>query len=285
MFIEQRAIVGGQELNYARGPERRETLLFLHGVSRRWETFLNLLPQLSSRYEIIALDHRGHGKSSMAKSYYVADYVQDVVGFVREVIGRPTLIYGHSLGAMAAVGAAAEIPDLVRGIILEDPPFGAMGKKIGEGALKSIFAGMQMCAGDSRPVADIARDFGEVEVHDAQTGSSIQMREIRDGVSLRFAARSLQDVDPQVFSSIVVGDWLRGYEMEKIFPRVMAPTLLMQADPGAGGMLADEEAEDFRRQAREVVLIQMAGVPHLMHWGAAERVLTNVWGFLNSIAD
>lgn len=283
MFAEQTISINGQTLNYAHGGTGGMPLLFLHGVSRRWESFLPLLPQLSANYEVFALDQRGHGKSSLGKSYHVVDYVEDAVRFVRDVIRRPTVVYGHSLGAMVAAGVAAKLPELVAGAILEDPPFRAMGDRIAEGPLKSLMAGMQMYAGDSRSVAEIARDFANVELYDPRTGRTVRMGDIRDEVSLRFTARSLQDVDPQAFTCIIAGAWLRGYEMEQIFRDIRRPTLLLQADESAGGMLNDEDTGLMKAHVRSLSHLRFPGVPHLMHWTITEKILNLIWGFVESL--
>lgn len=288
MFAEQTVSINGQVLNYAHSGASQPgsgdlPLLFLHGVSRRWQSFLPLLPQLSGRYEVYALDQRGHGKSSLAKSYHVVDYIEDAVNFVRQVIQRPTVIYGHSLGAMVAAGVASKLPELTVAAILEDPPFRAMGDKIAEGPLKSLMAGMQMYAGDSRIVSDIARDFAEVELHNPRTGKTVRMGDVRDAVAIRFSSRSLQDVDPQVFTCIIAGAWLRGYDMEQIFRTIQAPTLLLQADESAGGMLNDEDAQLMKAHVQQFSHLQFPGIPHLMHWAITERILNHVWGFIESI--
>lgn len=285
MLMEHLVTVGEQMLNCARGAERPEAILFLHGVSRCWQTFLPLLTPLSARYEIFALDHRGHGRSGRASSYDVIDYAQDASAFVRDVIGRPTHIYGHSLGAMAAVGVAADVPHLVRGIILEDPPFSAMGERIAVGPLRSMFAAMQKYAGDARAVRDVARDFGDEEVINPRTGHSVRMKDIRDPVSLRFSARSLRDVDPRVFSSILSGDWLRDFPVDLLCSKIQTPVLLLQADESAGGMLNDADAEILKRLGGDVLHIRMPAIPHLMHWAATDRILTLVRGFLESLRE
>src|SRR5215510_16515252 len=106
-------------LNYARTDNNNaQPLLCLHGVTRSWQTFLPLIPTLALRWQLYALDHRGHGKSARAKSYFAIDYVPDAVSFLRDEIKHPCVIYGHSLGAMVAAAVAAEAPDLVQAVIL-----------------------------------------------------------------------------------------------------------------------------------------------------------------------
>ena len=47
----------------------------------------------------------------------------DVAGLIEALkLDRPVLM-GHSMGAETAIGAASIFPDLVRAVILEDPPW------------------------------------------------------------------------------------------------------------------------------------------------------------------
>ena len=43
--------------------------------------------------------------------------------FIEKVIGEPVVVSGHSSGGLLAAWLAANKPDLVQGVVLEDPPF------------------------------------------------------------------------------------------------------------------------------------------------------------------
>src|SRR5262249_9749855 len=104
-LIEQSFSADGRSLNYARGPANGPPLVLLHGVTRCWRTFLPVLPALTLRHEVFALDFRGHNRSDRAAGrYYVTDYVRDALAFLQSVVQQPAVLYGHSLGSMAAAG-------------------------------------------------------------------------------------------------------------------------------------------------------------------------------------
>lgn len=66
------------------------------------------------------------GRSLPAGSPFTHDaLVRDVVPAVEKVVAAlgPVLLAGHSLGASTALGVAASRPDLVAGLLLEDPPW------------------------------------------------------------------------------------------------------------------------------------------------------------------
>lgn len=58
----------------------------------------------------------------VVSGYRRSDYAQDVEALVRQQIREPAILFGHSLGAVVALWVAAYAPELVRGLVLEDPP-------------------------------------------------------------------------------------------------------------------------------------------------------------------
>ena len=73
-------------------------------------------------FRVATMDLRGHGDSDTTFSAY--DDVaagSDVLALVEELGGGPALVVGNSMGAAAAVWAAAERPDLVAGVALLGP--------------------------------------------------------------------------------------------------------------------------------------------------------------------
>ena len=90
------------------------------------------------------MDFRGHGESARSEGRYrVVDYVEDAARFLEEEIGRPAAVYGHSLGAMVAAATAARAPGMVMAVVLEDPPFHTMGRRIRETALHGFFSALR----------------------------------------------------------------------------------------------------------------------------------------------
>ena len=266
------------------GPSNGPTLLMLHGVSRRWQTFQPLLPALIPFFQVVLLDHRGHGKSRPTAdgSYLVVDYIADAAAVARS-LQHPLFIYGHSLGAMTAAGVAAAMPEQVRGLILEDPPFDTMGRGIFQTRLHSQFQGMQKLAGSAASVEEVAKRLAAVELVDPNGGPTIRMCDVRDAASLRFSAACLKNVDPHVFDSIVAGDWLNGYDRAAILKSIPCPTLLLQADVKNDGMWPDEEARKVESELSSAVRIPFPGAPHLLHGSRTQELANHVLGFLASM--
>ena len=96
-------------LRIATGPEAGPPLLLLHGVCRRWQDFLPLIPALTPHWQVHGLDFRGHGGSDDRPGQYrVVDYIEDALA-VLHLMPDPAVIYGHSLGGAVAVDLAASL--------------------------------------------------------------------------------------------------------------------------------------------------------------------------------
>ena len=111
MLLEKTFDTGELTLNYAEGPASGPPLLLLHGLTGWWPSFQPLMPHLMPTWHIYACDLRGHGKSGrVADRYRVTDYVRDIVTFLRQQIGTPTVLLGHSLGALTALFCDGILP-------------------------------------------------------------------------------------------------------------------------------------------------------------------------------
>jgi len=96
-------------------------LVLVHGLMGRgstWSTQLPWLMRLGSVYTYDAPWHRGrdHGDSApISTERFVAELAAAV-----ETLGAPAVLVGHSMGGLHSWCLAAERPDLVRGLVVED---------------------------------------------------------------------------------------------------------------------------------------------------------------------
>ena len=269
-------------LNCTRTPNAEAPpLLCLHGVTRCWQSFLPLIPTFALRWQVFAYDHRGHGKSSRAERYLTVDYVADAIRFLREEIQHPTVLYGHSLGAMVAAAIAAEAPELVRGVILEDPPFHTMGERIESYVMYPYFVALEGLAGSGMTTSQLVKRLGAIEINTAN--GTAPLSTVRDASALRFTAKCLQQLDPAVMTPIAQSRWLEGNDVKQVATRLQCPALLLQADATVGGMLTDEDAAMMKRQAADVSLVKLSSIGHQIHTVAPDVALRLALGFLESL--
>lgn len=258
-------------------------MLLLHGVTRCGRDWEPVAEVLARDWRLVALDHRGHGASERAGSYFVMDYVRDAVQFLRMEVGAPVVVLGHSLGAMVGAALAAEVPELVRALVLEDPPFESMGNRIEGSAWQAQFKGMQSVAWRDFNSEDFASLLARVPIPQAGGGFR-PLGELRSRASLDWSAECLQQVDPEVFTPLVAGRWLEGYRVADICGRIECPVLLMQADPSRGGALFDADALEVVRAVRVVTHERFPGAGHQLHRDEAVPFLERAAAFLSRVA-
>ena len=120
---KQAELPNGNVINYGEANGDGPALLLIHGQMVSWEEYASVIPELNKNWHVYAIDVYGHGESSHDESLYYLDVNgDDIVWFIKHIIGEKTVISGHSNGALLAAYAAAYEGDLVSGVVLEDPP-------------------------------------------------------------------------------------------------------------------------------------------------------------------
>lgn len=110
-------------MNYVAGPPNGTPLVFIPGQSVTWEEYTLLLPRLADRFQVFAVTLRGHGESSWTPGQYTFNQLgADMTAFLKDVVGKPAIVAGNSLGGVLTCWLAANSPEYVQGLILEDPP-------------------------------------------------------------------------------------------------------------------------------------------------------------------
>ena len=90
-------------------------LLFIHGYSCDSHDWMWQLPYFAARHRVIAVDLRGHGRSSIpAKGFGARDFAGDLAGLVDGLGCGPVVAVGHSLGGVVASALAIEYPPWFR---------------------------------------------------------------------------------------------------------------------------------------------------------------------------
>jgi pimeloyl-ACP methyl ester carboxylesterase len=97
-------------------------VVLVPGMGDLRATYRFLAPALrDAGYRVACTDLRGHGDSDTTfSSYGDVDTAGDILALIEELGGRAVVV-GNSMGAAAAVLAAAERPDVVSGVVLVGP--------------------------------------------------------------------------------------------------------------------------------------------------------------------
>jgi pimeloyl-ACP methyl ester carboxylesterase len=104
------------------GPDTGALVVCIPGMGDLRSTFRHLRPELvQAGYRVATMDLRGHGDSDATFwSYDDEAAASDALALI-ELLGGPAVLVGNSMGAGAAVLAAAQRPDLVTGQVLIGP--------------------------------------------------------------------------------------------------------------------------------------------------------------------
>lgn len=112
------------EISYLQWSDRGIPLLLLHGMADHALVWSSLGDYLSSNYQVIAPDLRGHGESGKpATGYHFQDYIGDLRALINHLGWRQAHILGHSWSAKIAAIWATQQPEVFKSLILVDPFF------------------------------------------------------------------------------------------------------------------------------------------------------------------
>lgn len=96
-------------------------LVLVHGSLNDRRAWGAVLPAFAERFSVYAMDRRGRGESGPPREHVLERQFEDVVAVIEEA-GEPVDLIGHSYGAHCALGAAAQVPDRVKHLVLYEPP-------------------------------------------------------------------------------------------------------------------------------------------------------------------
>ena len=272
MLVERTFDSGTVSINYAEGPGAGPSLLLLHGVTSRWQSFLNVMPVFTQRWHVYAADLRGHGRSGHAAGRYgLMEYAADVIALLRHLGGGPTILVGHSLGSMIAIGVASEAPDLVRAVVLGDPPLGA-------------FDGGPFATRPEYPRFVAQRELARAGLSVAELSARLAaLTPGGDAVTTRFRAASLSQMDPDVLTPIVEDRAIENYDLGERLRRIACPTLILQGNPELGGALTDLEARWAATLIPDCAHVYLPNVGHGVHTGESAAYGQLVPSFLEAL--
>ena len=283
-LVEHTFDTGEVQLNYAEGPAHGPPLVLLHGLGRRWQVFLPLIPALSLRWHIFAPDLRGHGKSSrVARGYHGPQYSDDIARLLRERVSAPAVLFGHSLGGMLAMRVASHHPELVRALILGDNMM--VVRQLRNPMYTALFSGLRDLARQGGFVEQIADGIGKIALPVEGSGDFITIRQLpgNDEAYLLSWARCVQQADPDTYDMTLDGSSLQGWDGESVLRVIDCPTLLLQASRELGGLMSDADVALAAHLLPHHTHVKFRNLGHALFIQQPEPVLRAVTNFLESL--
>lgn len=254
-IVEKQVQVGSVTFNYAEGPDNGPALVLLHAQLLDWYTYSVVLPELSKGFHVYAIDYPGHGKTIVPEGYVMSaeNIGNDLGRFIDEVIGTEVYVTGNSSGGLLATYLAANRGDVVKAIILEDPPlfsseYPAVKTTVANKAFTQSHNALESedYAGDYLMYwIDNSKQFFATyvfpEAEKLIKGMVIIYRTFHSDepleiafmpVSVQEMLRGLDYYDPTFGAAFYDGTWNEDFNHEEALKKIDCPVLLIQANTG-----------------------------------------------------
>lgn len=293
-YIERQHAMDGVVLNYAEGPDHGPPLVLFPGQTQPWQSYTRVLPALAREFHVFAVDIHGHGKSSFCPDRYrFAAIGRDFARFLEEVVGKPAILSGNSSGGVIAVWLAAHAPELVAGIVPEDPPlFSCEWPRLKECFVHGLLELAVERLADRRDVPGFFRRF-EIPVEgdgkvSAAAGPALKVvagyvrliqalhperREVwLPGLPfvLQMVVAGFSGYDAEFSRPFLDGSFGAGFDHAEALARISCPVLLLHAHwfvsdrHGLVGAMTDEDVERIRSLVRNIHVEEIAS-GHIVH--------------------
>ncbi len=240
-------------------------LVLLHGYTDNGLCWVRVARDLQDEYDVYMPDARGHGRTQGdVQIFSYEQLAADVVAFIQALGLERPFLFGHSMGAQTALIVAALAPDLVRAIVLEDPPFDHAASHDPQ-VLQTIADEARLF--QERPLAEKMSAIRENNPgwHDAEIGPW---------------AESTEEYNPEI-QSPSVRQRMHQFVWRPTAAKVTCPVLLITADPTKGIVTPAVAAEAARLMPRcETLQVPQAG--HCIHRDAYAETMQPVIAFMAS---
>jgi pimeloyl-ACP methyl ester carboxylesterase len=115
--------VNGVRIAYTSTRSVGEPLVLVHGSWGSRHNWDPVIPGLAEHYRVVAYDRRGHSESERPRGQgSFTEDVADLAGLIEELDLAPAWVAGNSAGSVITLKLAAARPDLLRGIVVHEPP-------------------------------------------------------------------------------------------------------------------------------------------------------------------
>jgi N-formylmaleamate deformylase len=255
------------KIHYYRTGGDKPSVVLSHGFTDNGLCWTPLVRELSSDYDVVMYDTRGHGLSDcvIPEGDIYEHLAADLAGLIQDLhLDNPRLI-GHSLGAATAAVAAANYPQLVRCAVLEDPPW-------------------------RPPNADETSQERRAAMEEWRANAlAYQSQNWEDLAALcrrenpRWSddecqpwARSKLQLNQRIFEFFATpsGQW------QDAVRRIACPVLLVTADPELGAIVTPEIAKEAASLWREGQVAHLAGAGHNIRREQFDQYVKQVTAFL-----
>jgi pimeloyl-ACP methyl ester carboxylesterase len=251
-LVEKRFDTGEVVLNYAEGPPNGPPFVILPGYYNEWQSYKSLIPTLETQYHLYIVDARGRGKSGRTpRRYKLKHLAADTMAFLKQIVGEPSILFGHSMGGWMSLWAAYRNPEYVKAIILGDSPLNIQGMIKTASTKEWREDGKREREWSGKPVDDLIKIFKERNPD-------------MDMDLIMLMAETFSSVDPEVSSYWAEGgfeEFFEGFAVKDILGQLRIPLLVLQANPEMG-MIGHGDVEWARAIMPELSHVYLGEINH-----------------------
>lgn len=120
----------GFPIHYQQAGEQGDAIVLVHGFGASSDHWRKNIPVLAEHHRVYALDLIGFGRSAKPAPgelkpgeqvpYLFETWGQQIADFIQDVVKEPVFLVGNSIGCVAALQAAVNVPSQVQGLVLLD---------------------------------------------------------------------------------------------------------------------------------------------------------------------
>lgn len=132
-------------------------MLFVHGAFGDADVWADQARRFTDRYAVVRYDRRGYSRSGSGDAEIgYALHADDAIALMEALDLAPCLIVGSSSGAAIGVEVALRRGDLLRGVVLSEPPLFSLDPDAGRAAISEVAPRIEqaIAAGGPRAATD-----------------------------------------------------------------------------------------------------------------------------------
>jgi len=252
MLVEKSFDTGEVVLNYAEGPDNGPPFVILPAYDNKWQSYKSIIPALEAQYHLYGVDARGRGKSDRTPGRYKLTYtVDDTVAFLSQIVGVPSILFGHSNGGWMSLWVAHRVPHLVKAVIYGDASLN-LEKLVESVTTEEGREGYkQYKEWSGRSVDELIEVF-----KDRNPTEDVDM--------ILMWAETYNQLDPEVSDYWVEGrldEFFEGFSVKEFLETLKVPLLVLQANPEMG-MINHEDVEWARTLMPELSHVYLGETDH-----------------------
>ncbi len=272
-WLDDYVFANGIRIHYTRTNGTKPPLLLLHGLTDNGLCWTRVARAMEGAYDVIMLDARGHGLSDGPETgFSLRLLAEDVAGLIRVLeLGQVTIL-GHSMGAATAAQVAADSPELLRAILLEDPPWNDTIFQTGPDEeyqtpehnpwLQWLLPLRKQTVAERIAIEHTRSNWTDEEL--------LPWAQSKDQLRLAVVQRNLD---------IALGttSW------RELVPRIQCPILLITGDPERGAIIPPQRAQELTHLWQHGQVAHILGAGHNIRRDQYDLFMAAVTQFLSSL--